>query len=129
MSRDDASYAATQELLQQIGESVRKLLKQKNVEQKDLALNTGLHRKTLSRLLKGENTSLQTLIEVLRGLGELNRLEDLLVVTESPLQQRASIKTRKAKRVDETDEKESIGPDISNEGETLKSQFLKGKLE
>lgn len=64
-------------ILAQIAEFVKQRRLQKNKTQQDLATEAGINRTTLSQLEKGGNFSVLTLIQVLRALGELNRLQDL----------------------------------------------------
>jgi len=58
----------------------------------------GIHRVTLSKLERGQKTSLLTLIQLLRGLGELQRLENMIPEEViSPLQL-AKLHGKKRKR-------------------------------
>lgn len=64
-------------ILRNIADFVKQTRLFQNKTQQQLADEAGINRSTLAQLEKGNNFSVITLIEVLRSLGELNRLQDL----------------------------------------------------
>ena len=75
------------EVIRNIGRRIRQLRLNKNMSQKALSERTGLHRVTLSNIERGQKMSLLTIIQVLRGLDELQRLDTIIPEERlSPLQ-------------------------------------------
>ncbi len=88
----------------ELGARLRRERLNQNITQAELAELAGISRRTLVAAEKGDGTTLETLIRLLRGLGKLGQLDQFLPVPEiSPLQlaklkgkvrQKASRKTR-----------------------------------
>lgn len=74
-------------IVMQIAEYIKQTRLNKNKTQQQLADEAGINRTTLTQLEKGGNFSILTLIQVLRALGELNRLAELKFEPQiSPMQ-------------------------------------------
>ena len=83
--------STTGEILQEIGRRVRAFRLQQNKTHADLAREAGIGRATLVRAEAGQNSSLETLVKILRVLGRLDALNDFLQPPLiSPLQLAAS---------------------------------------
>jgi transcriptional regulator with XRE-family HTH domain len=81
-----------------IGKRIKQIRLNKNISQKELSGRSGVHRTTISKIETGQKTSLLTLIQVLRGLGELQRLENIIPEeVVSPIQM-AKLQGKKRKR-------------------------------
>lgn len=72
------SLLTNKEVLERIGARLKELRIAQNVKQKDLAERSGLSNFSISQMETGHNTSLQSLIQVLRALGQMEMLEPLL---------------------------------------------------
>jgi transcriptional regulator with XRE-family HTH domain len=74
-------------IVREMGKRLRQLRLHKNISQKSLALKTGIHRVTISKIETGQQLSLITLVQILRGLEELERFEAIIPPEgPSPLQ-------------------------------------------
>jgi len=72
-------YALTDSaILVQIGAKLKETRIERNLSQKDLAASCGLSPFSISQMENGHNTSLLSLIMVLRALNRLEILEELL---------------------------------------------------
>ena len=77
-------YALTDKaILGQIGQKLKEARLERNLSQKDWAEASGLSMFSISQMENGHNTSLLSLVMVLRALGRLDVLEELL--QERPL--------------------------------------------
>ena len=77
----------TPEVLRELGERVRGYRLQQNLRVLDVARLSGLPTRTINRLEAGENSTLETVVRVLRGLGRLEAIEAFLPPpTLSPIQ-------------------------------------------
>lgn len=86
------------EIIRDIGKRLKELRLRKNITQESLSKKTGLNRVTISKIENGQKTSLFSLIQVLRGLDELQRLDSIIPGEAiSPLQL-ARLKGMKRKR-------------------------------
>lgn len=86
------------EIIRDIGRRIKQLRLNKNISQEALSERTGLHRVTLSKIEGGQKMSLLTIIQVLRGLDELQRLDNIIPEERlSPLQL-AKLQSRQRKR-------------------------------
>lgn len=75
------------EILRELGERLRRERLNRNLTQAHLAEEAGIARRTLQKAEEGEVTTLATLVAILRGLGLLSQLENLLPEqTLSPVQ-------------------------------------------
>lgn len=70
--------SATGEILREVGERLRRLRLQDNTTVSELAEKAGLGERTIGRAEAGENTSLESLVKLLRALGRLDGLEAML---------------------------------------------------
>ena len=79
IQRMNEIYALTDgAILVQIGEKLKEERVERNLSQKDLATACGLSAFSISQMENGHNTSLLSLIMVLRALNRLEILEELL---------------------------------------------------
>ncbi|HEY3487820.1 MAG TPA: helix-turn-helix transcriptional regulator [Gammaproteobacteria bacterium] len=87
-------------ILAEMGERLRRLRLNANIGQEDLAKATGLSRKTIQNAESGHNCSMDTLVRMLRGLGELEQLDNFMPAPGlSPIQlARLHGKTRRRAR-------------------------------
>lgn len=72
------SSLTDKEIIERIGARLKELRIDQNIKQKDLAERCGLSNFSISQMETGHNTSLQSLIQVLRALGQLEMLDPLL---------------------------------------------------
>lgn len=72
------SSLTDKEVLERIGARLKDIRIAQNVKQKDLAERSGLSNFSISQMETGHNTSLQSLIQVLRALGQMEMLAPLL---------------------------------------------------
>jgi transcriptional regulator with XRE-family HTH domain len=85
-------------IIRDIGKRIKQMRLNKNISQKALSEKIGIHRVTLSKIERGQKVSLLTLIQIMRGLGELQRLENIIPKEIiSPLQL-AKLQGKKRKR-------------------------------
>ena len=98
-------------IIRDIGKRIRQMRLNKNISQKTLSEKIGIHRVTLSKIERGQQISLLTLIQIMRGLGELQRLENIIPEDiVSPIQL-AKLQGKKRKRA-------SKRPEIPEERES-----------
>lgn len=91
------------EIIRDIGKRLKALRLRKNITQESLSKKTGLNRVTISKIERGQKTSLFSLIQILRGLDELQRLDSIIPgETVSPLQlaRLQSMQRKRASRQD-----------------------------
>jgi putative transcriptional regulator len=91
------------EIIRDIGKRLKALRLRKNITQESLSKKTGLNRVTISKIERGQKTSLFSLIQILRGLDELQRLDSIIPgETFSPLQlaRLQSMQRKRASRQD-----------------------------
>ncbi len=81
-------FASTADLMVALGERVAGLRLRKNLKQEDLAKEAGVSSRAVRDLEKGRGSSLETLLKVLRVLGDLREALETLVPAPSisPLQ-------------------------------------------
>jgi putative transcriptional regulator len=85
-------------ILKEIGRRLKRKRLDQNLTQKSLAGRTGLNRSTISEAENGVSVSLQTLIQILRGLHVLDQIDAFLPDPGlSPLQL-AKLKGRERQR-------------------------------
>ena len=70
--------SSTGETLRELGERLRRLRLQENTTVSELDEKAGLGERTIGRAEAGENTSLESLVKILRALGRLDGLEAML---------------------------------------------------
>lgn len=63
------------ELLLKIGNKLKELRLEQNIKQKELAEKAGLSMFSISQMETGHNTSVQSIIQVLRALGKMEMLD------------------------------------------------------
>lgn len=66
------------EVLQKIGGKLKELRLEQNIKQKELAEKSGLSMFSVSQIETGHNTSVQSVIQVLRALGRMDMLEPFI---------------------------------------------------
>jgi len=85
-------------IVRDIGKRIRQMRLNKNISQETLSERIGIHRVTLSKIERGQLISLLTLIQIMRGLGELQRLENFLPEDMISPIQLAKLQGKKRKR-------------------------------
>jgi DNA-binding XRE family transcriptional regulator len=65
-------------IMEELGNRIQQYRLKLNISQADLANRVGLARKTITNLETGRGATLETLISVLRGLGLLHNLSQLV---------------------------------------------------
>ena len=70
---NDWLFLTEQEILKEIGTSLKKIRVQHNLTQKEMSEEVGLSVSTISLIEQGKSTSVESLIRI---LGRLNRLKD-----------------------------------------------------
>lgn len=68
-------------ILAELGERLARVRLDSNLTQADLAREAGLSKRTIERLEAGESTQLGNLLRVLRALGLLDRVDDLVAAS------------------------------------------------
>jgi transcriptional regulator with XRE-family HTH domain len=85
-------------IIRDIGKRLKQIRLNKNITQQKLSKKSGVHRTTISKIETGQQISLLTLIQVLRGLGELQRLENIIPEEIVSPMQLARLQGKKRKR-------------------------------
>lgn len=67
------------ELLQKIGGKLKEIRLEQNIKQKELAEKSGLSMFSISQMETGHNTSVQSVIQVLRALGRMDMLDAFII--------------------------------------------------
>ncbi|MWN32282.1 MULTISPECIES: helix-turn-helix domain-containing protein [unclassified Gilliamella] len=91
---------------------------EKNLSQQELAKKSEIGIATIKRIEHGESITLQTLISVLRGLDELDQLNNLLAYNE--VIHNSSIEQPKRKRKQKTTKTEKVN--VLTENDFLRSK-------
>ena len=97
-----------------IGNAVRQIRLNRNLRQSEVCEAAGISRVTLSRLEKGETTTLDTLTAVLMALDSVERLGPLLAVDKpSPIQMviREGTRRKRASKAEAVNKKQDQGLD------------------
>ena len=96
----DIKTLSNEAILAEMGERLRRLRLNANIGQEELAVSTGLSRKTIQNAESGENCSMDTLVRMLRGLNRLEQLDNFMPAPgPSPIQlARLHGKTRRRAR-------------------------------
>lgn len=82
------------ELLQRIGSKLKEIRLEQNIKQKELAEKAGLSMFSISQMETGHNTSVQSVIQVLRALGRMDMLDAFLISSkeeENPVAERQRV--------------------------------------
>lgn len=82
------------ELLQRIGGKLKEIRLDQNIKQKELAEKSGLSMFSISQMETGHNTSMQSIIQVLRALDRMDMLDAFInnnKVEENPLADRQRV--------------------------------------
>lgn len=83
-----------EELLQRIGSKLKEIRLEQNIKQKELSEKAGLSMFSISQMETGHNTSMQSIIQVLRALGRMDMLDTFIninKVEENPLADRQRV--------------------------------------
>lgn len=83
-----------EELLQRIGGKLKEIRLEQNIKQKELAEKAGLSMFSISQMETGHNTSVQSIIQVLRALGRMDLLDAFILynkVEENPVADRQRV--------------------------------------
>lgn len=70
-------------ILKQIGQKIKEARLEQNISQRQLAKDSGMSNFSISQIESGHNTSILSLVMVLRALNKLNILDNLF--TEAPI--------------------------------------------
>ena len=85
-------------ILKELGEQLKSLRLQKNITQEEMAKKVGLNRVTIGEIEKGRASSLLSFIQLLRGLDQLDLLNNFTAVPIiSPIQM-AKLQSKKRQR-------------------------------
>lgn len=76
-------FLTENEILEQIGQRLKRIRLQHNITQKQLSTDTGLSVSTISLIEQGNSTSLESLIRILSRLNRLKELESVFSVGEN----------------------------------------------
>lgn len=90
----DVSILSDAELLHKIGGKLKELRLEQNVKQKELAEKSGLSMFSISQMETGHNTSVQSIVQVLRALGRLDMIDAFVKsgnASENPLADRQRV--------------------------------------
>ena len=97
----DFNLHTDKDVIKELGSRYEKTRLQNGLSDKDVSKKGGATIAAIQRLKSGENINLVNLIKILRGLGEINRLDKLLVI-EDNFSIRKDIKKSTPKRVFKT---------------------------
>ena len=95
------SVDTTDEILRELGARLRGYRLQQNVTTAELALRAGIGIATAARAETGRNTSMETIVKILRALGRLDALDAILpepLVSPIQLAARRGRQQRRARR-------------------------------
>jgi len=90
----DSSVLSDEEVLQKIGSKLKELRLEQNIKQKELAEKSGLSMFSISQMETGHNTSIQSIVQVLRALDKMELLDAFIinkVEAENPLADRQRV--------------------------------------
>lgn len=100
----DYSRMTDEAILEGLGDRLSRFRLDRNLTQADLAAEAGVHKNTVFRLEAGGSTQLKNLVRVLRVLGLLDRLEDLVPEpVPSPLRQLEALERQRKRAVSKGD--------------------------
>jgi len=85
-------------IIRDIGRRLKQIRLNKNISQQELSERSGVHRTTISKIETGRKISLLTLIQLLRGLEELGRLENIIPEERISPIQLAKLRGKKRER-------------------------------
>lgn len=74
----DLYFLSDVEIMRRIGKKIRTVRLNSNVTREELQRITGVHKKTIGDAEAGKNVTMATFIAILRGLGILDQLNELL---------------------------------------------------
>ncbi|HVY66926.1 MAG TPA: helix-turn-helix transcriptional regulator [Gammaproteobacteria bacterium] len=94
----DYSTAPIELLQADLGHRIEALRLGRNIQQRELATEAGVSRRTITRLENGQSVSLDTLLRVMRALGVSGRLASLLPEPAVQPVDRIRLKRRERKR-------------------------------
>lgn len=83
-----------EELLQRVGAKLKEIRLEQNIKQRELSEKAGLSMFSISQMETGHNTSMQSIIQVLRALGRMDMLDAFIninKVEENPLADRQRV--------------------------------------
>ncbi len=98
ISSNNWSSRSDKSLVESIGQYIQSNRLNQNRSQSEVAKAAGISRSTLSLLERGENVSLNSLIQLLRVLGLLNTLEVFQIKNEISPVEYAKLQKNKRKR-------------------------------
>lgn len=104
----------------ELGQRIQRLRLERNLDQRQLASEAGIGRVTLQRLEEGKSVNLTSLLRVLRGLGLLERVNQLVPdPVPSPIEQleRGGRQRQRARPSSSGNDQESLPWSWRDEGE------------
>ncbi len=78
----DFNLYTDKDVIKELGSKYEKIRLQNGLSDEDVSKKGGATIAAIQRLKSGENINLVNLIKILRGVGEINRLEKLLSIEE-----------------------------------------------
>ncbi len=72
------NYSSNESIQQELGSRIKSLRISFSITQKEMAERTGISLRTISSLENGKDVSFSTMLEVLRILGRISALDDLI---------------------------------------------------
>lgn len=94
----DFNLHTDKDVIRELGDRYEKIRLKKGLSDEDVSKKGGATIAAIQRLKSGENINLVNFIKILRGLGEINRLDKLLVI-EDDFSIREKVKKSTPKRV------------------------------
>jgi len=80
---NDWMFLSEQEILMEIGKSLKKIRIQHNITQKDMSKEVGLSVSTISLIEQGKSTTVESLIRILARLNRIKDFESVFRVGEN----------------------------------------------
>jgi transcriptional regulator with XRE-family HTH domain len=80
---DNWLFLTEQEILQEIGDRLKRIRLQHNLTQKELAAEVGLSVTTISLIEQGKSTTVESLVRILMRLNRIKDLESVFRVGEN----------------------------------------------
>lgn len=116
MHVEEYKIVSNAEVQRVIGERLKQERLNQNLTQVDLAKQCGVSRRTLVGAERGEGSTLDTLISILRGLGILHRLVDVIPPAEPSPIQLAKLKGKRRQRASSKPKEDTLA--LNDKAET-----------
>ena len=112
LNREDIIGKSLSQLQLMVGQSIKSYIK-KESDIKSFALRAGINRTTLYRLLQGKNSTLETLLRVLRALNRFDLICELLQEPQMSPRERANLYVIPTETII-SDTKQTFGPNFDD---------------